>query len=203
MNDDILDVLIVEDNPGDAYMINEMLQNLKMNLSISVAEDGQEALDILNDQKARKPGLMILDLNMPRVNGFEVLEFMRSSPTLNKIPVVVMTGSLRKADEQTCLCLGAVGYCIKPASSEEMVRSGMCLRSHLEPLSRGKGKIGNSISSVKVSLYEFHGDEADIGIPLVLHERFVMDAFTEQIGQTFDLWRWPDDGLEARRGPDY
>jgi CheY-like chemotaxis protein len=49
MNDDILEVLIVEDNPGDAYMINEMLQGLNMNLKISVAEDGQEALDILND----------------------------------------------------------------------------------------------------------------------------------------------------------
>jgi chemotaxis family two-component system response regulator Rcp1 len=203
MNDDILEVLIVEDNPGDAYMINEMLQDLKMNLSISMAEDGQEALDILNDQTARMPGLMILDLNMPRVNGFELLEFMRSSPVLKKIPVVVMTGSLRKADEQTCLGLGAVSYCIKPASSEEIVRSEMCLRSHLEPLSRGKGKGGNSLSSVKVSLYEFHSDGAAIGLPLALQGQFVMDAFTEQIEQTLDLWRWPDGGLEARRGPDF
>ena len=199
MKEDILEVLIVEDNPGDAYMLNEMLRDLKMNLSISVAEDGQEALDILNDQKARMPGLIILDLNMPRVNGFEVLEFMRSSPTLRSIPVVVMTGSLRKADEQTCLGLGAVGYCIKPSSSEEIVRSQMCLKSHLEPLSRGKGKGGNSISSVKVSLYEFHMEGAT-SIPLVFQAKYVMDVFTEQ---TLDLWRWPDGGLEARRGPDF
>ena len=199
MKEDILEVLIVEDNPGDAYMLNEMLRDLKMNLSISVAEDGQEALDILNDQKARMPGLIILDLNMPRVNGFEVLEFMRSSPTLRSIPVVVMTGSLRKAAEQTCLGLGAVGYCIKPSSSEEIVRSQMCLKSHLEPLSRGKGKGGNSISSVKVSLYEFHMEGAT-SIPLVFQAKYVMDVFTEQ---TLDLWRWPDGGLEARRGPDF
>ena len=199
MKDDILEVLIVEDNPGDAYMINEMLRDLKMNLSISMAEDGQEALDILKDPTAKIPGLMILDLNMPRLNGFEVLEFMRSSAALRSIPVVVMTGSLRKADEQTCLGLGAVGYCIKPSSSEEIVRTRRCLKSHLEPLSRGKGKGGNSISSVKVSLYEFH-PEGDFGIPLAPHGEFVMDVFT---GQTLDLWRWPDGGLEARRGPDF
>ena len=199
MSDDILEVLIVEDNPGDAYMINEMLQGMNMKLNISVAEDGQEAFDILNDQTAGMPGLMILDLNMPRVNGFEVLEFLRSSPRLMSIPVVVMTGSLRKGDKETCLRLGAVDYCVKPASSEEMARTEMCLKSRLESLSSGKRKGGDSPSSVKVSLYEFSMYGAAISIPLALPRQFALDVFTEQ---TPDLWCWPDDGLEARRGPD-
>jgi CheY-like chemotaxis protein len=86
--------------------------------------------------------MMILDLNMARVNGFEVLEFLRSSPKLRSIPVVVMTGSLRKGDKEMCLRLGAVDYCQKPGSSEEIARSEMCLKSHVESLSRGKRKGG-------------------------------------------------------------
>ena len=81
-------------------MIKEMLNDLKLTLNITVAKDGQAALDILKNIRNGKPGLVILDLNLPKVNGFEVLTYIKSSQTLRSIPVVVMTGSLRGEDEQ-------------------------------------------------------------------------------------------------------
>jgi len=176
MSDDKLEVLIVEDNPGDAYMIKEMLQDLKLSMSIRVAKDGQAALNILKEGQSGAPGLIILDLNLPKVNGFEVLRFMKSSPSLRSIPVIVMTGSLRGEDEQTSRELGAVDYCLKPSTADEMERTAMCLRANLEPLSREKGRHGHG-PSVKMDLYNFDVDQRGWRPPTALPERSVMDAF--------------------------
>lgn len=151
MSENMLEVLIVEDNPGDAYMIKEMLGDLNLTLKVTVAKDGQAALEILKGTKNGKPGLVILDLNLPKVNGFEVLAFMKSSQNLKSIPVVVMTGSLRAEDEQRSRELGAVDYCIKPSTADEMERSEMCLRAHLEPLSKEKARNGTG-PSFKIGL---------------------------------------------------
>jgi CheY-like chemotaxis protein len=176
MSDNKLDVLIVEDNPGDAYIIKEMLKDLKLNLSITVAEDGQQALEILR-VKSGTPNLVILDLNLPKINGFEVLSYMKASPTLALIPVVVMTGSLRSEDEQRSREMGAVDYCIKPATADEMERSEMRLRVHLESLSRETSKNGASGPSVRTSRYDFHMERRDYRAPSPHRDRFVMDAF--------------------------
>jgi chemotaxis family two-component system response regulator Rcp1 len=182
MSENKLEVLIVEDNPGDAYMIKEMLTDLKLTLSITVAKDGQAALNILKDRQNGMPGLVILDLNLPKVNGFEVLTFMKSSPTLRSIPVVVMTGSLRGEDEQRSRELGAVDYCIKPSTADEMERSEMCLRAHLEPLSREKGRNGSG-PSIRINLNQYYSDIWGQRIPSQQRERFVMDAFNK------DSWK--------------
>lgn len=188
MSENKLEVLIVEDNPGDAYMIKEMLQDLKLKLNISVARDGQLALDILNDGNNALPGLVILDLNLPRVNGFDVLRFMKDSPKLKPIPVVIMTGSLRSEDEQRSRKLGAVDYCIKPATAEEIERSEMCLRAHLESLSRVKGAKGGSLHSFsnQLYLYDLNLNKECKGVLMPHRERFVMDAFNHQ---PWDLWK--------------
>ena len=76
---------------------------------------------------------MILDLNLPRMDGFDVLRMMKADDGLRSIPVVVMTGSLKKEDENKARSLGAADYCIKPATVEEMETTLMCLRGHLGP----------------------------------------------------------------------
>jgi CheY-like chemotaxis protein len=166
----------VEDNPGDAYMIKEMLNDLNLSLSMTVAKDGQAALNILKSIQNGKPGLVILDLNLPKVNGFEVLTFMKSSQALRSIPVVVMTGSLRHEDEQRSRELGAVDYCIKPSTVDEMERSEMCLRAHLEPLSKEKA-MNNSGPSVKLNLYNFNSEWREQRPPAPNYGLSVMDAF--------------------------
>ncbi|HEY3420261.1 MAG TPA: response regulator [Methanomassiliicoccales archaeon] len=177
MSDNRLEVLIVEDNPGDAYIIKELLKDLKLNLNITLAEDGQEAVNFLKAKRNGTPGLVILDLNLPKINGFEVLSFMKSSQQLATIPVVVMTGSLRREDEQKSRELGAADYCIKPATVEEMERSEMCLRAHLEPLSRQRENKSGNGPSVRVSHHDYCSPGRDCRAPTPKCDRFVVDAY--------------------------
>lgn len=117
-----LQVLLVEDNQGDAFLIKEMLHDTGIDLSISVAENGQKALDMLNRAvggNASSYDLVILDLNLPKVHGLEVLSYMKSMHGLKQITVVIMTGSLNHDDETKARALGANNYMIKPSSNEE------------------------------------------------------------------------------------
>ena len=132
MNRKGMKVMIVEDNRGDAIIIEEMLNDLKLELKITLAKDGQEALDIMSDGQDDVPDMVILDLNLPRVDGFDVLRYMRAKDTLSSIPVMVMTGSLRLEDEKRSRELGATDYCIKPATAGEMDRTTLCLKKNLE-----------------------------------------------------------------------
>jgi chemotaxis family two-component system response regulator Rcp1 len=117
-----LQVLLVEDNQGDAFLIKEMLRDTGIDLDISVAENGQKALDMLNRASGVGKGpydLVILDLNLPKVHGMEVLSYMKSMHGLKQITVVIMTGSLNRDDEIKARALGANNYLIKPSSNEE------------------------------------------------------------------------------------
>jgi CheY-like chemotaxis protein len=125
-------VLIIEDNPGDVVIVEALLQELKVDLNISIAKDGHEALNILVNGRNGLPDLIILDLNLPKVHGFDVLKFIKADETLRAISVVVMTGSLRTEDEAISRELGASDYCLKPATILEMERTKMCLRGHLD-----------------------------------------------------------------------
>ncbi len=150
MNGNKMRVLIVEDNPGDAYMIEEMLHDLKMELSITVIEDGKQAVETL--LRALTPDMVILDLNLPRMNGFDVLACMKAESSLSSVPVIVMTGSLRREDEIKARSMGAAEYCIKPPTTIEMEVTKMCLRNHLEIISRNKGNERDASPSTSVNL---------------------------------------------------
>jgi CheY-like chemotaxis protein len=176
MNYGTISVLIVEDNPGDVFMIKEMLHDLQMDLNISVAKDGQLAMDMMKDQNNVLPGLMILDLNLPRLSGFEVLRLMKASPTLSPIPVVVMTGSLRKKDEQKSRELGAIDYCMKPATFEEIERSKIELRAHLESVPRSQRNGAASGPSFKMTMNNFHLVCRVPKAPTLHQDRFMMDG---------------------------
>lgn len=146
MNGKCLAVLIVEDNPGDAFMIKEMLNDLKLDLKVTVVKDGQEALDVLSDGRGILPDLVILDLNLPKVDGFDVLKYMKARQKLNPIPVVVMTGSSRIEDEKRSRQLGAADYCIKPATLDEMDGTVLSLRRNLELLPPKGKSVGSDVS---------------------------------------------------------
>ncbi len=84
MSDNIA-VLIVEDNPGDTGIIKEILSDLKMDLNVTTAEDGLEAINLLKNKEKDVPDLVILDLNLPRMDGFEVLRLMKEDDELRSI----------------------------------------------------------------------------------------------------------------------
>ena len=88
--------------------------------------------------RERTPDLVILDLNLPRMNGFDVLACMKAESSLGSIPVIVMTGSLRKEDEVRARSLGAADYCIKPATFIEIERARGCLKAQLEIINCNK-----------------------------------------------------------------
>ncbi|WP_423600634.1 response regulator [Roseateles sp. MS654] len=113
-----LSVLLIEDNPGDADLVIETLEQGKLRLDIAVAVDGAQALTRLLRQPPHEvtesPDLILLDLNLPKVSGREVLERIKQEPALKEIPVVVLTSSDAEHDIVKSYQLGANCYVTKP-----------------------------------------------------------------------------------------
>ncbi|MGH7739311.1 MAG: response regulator [bacterium] len=117
-------VLLVEDNPGDVILIREVFKSSKRPIEVSRAADGLEALDYLKGrgafQDAPRPDLILLDLNMPKKSGFEVLEEIKSDPKLSEIPVVVLTNSKLDTDVGQAYESNANFYMVKPSDLERL-----------------------------------------------------------------------------------
>ena len=123
-------ILMVEDNPTDVMITKEALEHAKVLNTLHVVEDGMEALDFLHRRgkyaKAPQPDLILLDLNMPRKNGQEVLAEVKADKRLKQIPVVVLTTSKAEEDVIKAYGLHANCYVIKPVDFDvfaEVVRS--------------------------------------------------------------------------------
>lgn len=116
-----VNVLVVEDSPADVRLIREALKNATIPVQITVAHDGVEAMQYLHDseQTAALPDLMLLDLNLPRKNGREVLAEVKTSPQLKQIPVLVMTSSRSDDDVNQAYALNANCYIAKPYDFHE------------------------------------------------------------------------------------
>lgn len=116
-------VLLIEDSRADAFLVTDILESLDLCIRVTRARDGAQAIDILLKDDGRSqqpiPDLVILDLNLPRVHGFEVLSRMKASDYLRKTPVVVVTGSLNKDDEVRARSMGVIDYLLKPSGGEE------------------------------------------------------------------------------------
>jgi CheY-like chemotaxis protein len=114
-------ILLAEDLPADAGLVRAALQEGKFYCSLDVVEDGEQALAYLRGEiaEARRPDLVLLDLNLPRLNGREVLAAMKQDAELRSIPVVVLTTSDVERDIEASYSLGAVGFVTKPLDVNE------------------------------------------------------------------------------------
>jgi two-component system, chemotaxis family, response regulator Rcp1 len=120
----LLKILLVEDSPSDVRLTREALKDSPVPVQITVARDGVEAMDYLQQAKlgfADRPDLVLLDLNLPRKNGREVLAEVKSSPALKQIPVVVLTSSKSEEDISEAYSLNANCYITKPGDLTEYV----------------------------------------------------------------------------------
>lgn len=114
------DVLIVEDRPEDAEMVKMALERRIRGVTVQIARDGAEAIEFLTNPDAPvRPRLVLLDLKMPRVDGFEVLEMLRDDERTVSIPVVVMSSSALEPDVRRAYALGANSYVVKPTDFDE------------------------------------------------------------------------------------
>ncbi len=120
-----VEILLVEDNPADVALTGEALQEGKMLNNLHVVNDGVEAMEFLHRegkyQSAPRPDLILLDLNLPRKNGREVLEEIRADPELTVIPVVIMTVSKDEKDIYETYRLHANCYIRKPVRFGEFI----------------------------------------------------------------------------------
>ena len=121
-----IDILLVEDNAGDARLVREMFQEAKLVNSLTVVGDGVEALACLRREgkyaTMKQPDLVLLDLNLPRKDGREVLAEIRKDPELKRIPVVVLTGSKAEEDILQAYDLDADAYLSKPIDLYQILR---------------------------------------------------------------------------------
>ncbi|TDI91079.1 MAG: response regulator [Caldithrix sp.] len=121
-----IEVLLVEDDPGDVELTQESLLDSKLKINQTVVNDGVEALDYLRKQngyaKATRPDLILLDLNMPRKDGREVLAELKIDDNLKTIPVVVLTTSEADQDILKSYGLGCNCYVTKPVGLEQFSR---------------------------------------------------------------------------------
>jgi len=115
-------VLLVEDDPGDVLMTKEAFEHYKLNNVLHVVTDGEQALQFLRRTggyaDAPRPGLILLDLNLPRLDGLEVLAELKADPALKVIPVVILTTSQAQQDVLRSYALHANAYVSKPVDFE-------------------------------------------------------------------------------------
>ena len=121
----VIDVLLVEDDPGDVLMTREAFEDNKVANRLAVVSDGESALAYLRKEgehaEARTPDLVLLDLNLPRVDGREVLEAMKNDEALRSIPVVVLTTSEAEEDVVRSYALHANAYVTKPVDFDRFI----------------------------------------------------------------------------------
>ncbi|MBN3869442.1 MAG: response regulator [Nostoc sp. JL33] len=121
-----IEVLLVEDNPGDAELTRIALEDSKISIHLNVVEDGVEAMAFLRKQekyvKAAHPDIVLLDLNLPRKDGREVLAEMKGDENLKRIPVVILTTSQAEEDILKAYNLSANCYITKPVDFDQFVK---------------------------------------------------------------------------------
>ena len=109
-------ILLVEDSKSDARLIKEFLKGIEFNIVLHTVNDGIKAMDFLyRHYKYDCPDIMILDLNLPRMSGIEVLKKMKNDPGLKRIPVIILTTSDAQEDIDECCKNHADCYLVKPA----------------------------------------------------------------------------------------
>ena len=127
-----LHILLVEDNKGDVILTLEVFQDLLMNNVVSVVEDGEQAIQYLENKDkfadAILPDLILLDINMPKIDGKEVLKYIQHQPHLQHILVIMLTTSASPNDLEDCKKAKADYYIIKPLDSENFLNAIRALK---------------------------------------------------------------------------
>ena len=129
-----LNFVLAEDNPGDVFLIRRALDAQHLSYDLLVVKDGEAAIEYVTEAGAgrHKIDLLMLDLNLPRRDGFEVLSYFRDQPNFAHIPAIVLTSSDSPQDRERCLSLGASRYFQKPSSLPQYMEIGKVVKDLIE-----------------------------------------------------------------------
>ena len=116
-------ILLVEDDRVDAMTVERALGDLKIANPLEITTNGEEALAFLRDPEKEMPCIILLDLNMPKMNGIEFLQVMKNDENLKRTPVIVLTTSGEEEDKTESFNLGVAGYIMKPADYVQFVEA--------------------------------------------------------------------------------
>ena len=139
-------ILLVDDSENDLALMKFAFMKAGVNSQLQMVHDGEEAIVYLRGEGAYTdrdkfplPAVILLDLNMPKKNGYEVLAWLRSVPALKRLSTIILTASMRPEDIERAFDLGANAYLVKPTALEDLVATLRCLRdwvqiNHFPPL---------------------------------------------------------------------
>jgi len=120
-----IEILLIEDDPGDVLLTREALKESKLAINLSIVNDGVDALEFLRREgkytNAMRPQLILLDLNLPKKDGREVLTEVKGDSKLKRIPIVVLTASRAETDINKCYNLHANAYVVKPVNLDDFL----------------------------------------------------------------------------------
>ena len=123
-------LLYVEDDNAAYFLLELALREVDPEIQLSRASDGEQAITMLqaaSSANALRPDLILLDLNLPKKNGFQVLQSLKATESLRSIPVIVFTTSSRATDRENCLALGAQDYLVKPQTLTALMEAAKAL----------------------------------------------------------------------------
>lgn len=123
-------VLLVEDDRVDAMTVKRAIRQIKMQHPLIHAENGEEALEYLKNPSNEKPWIILLDLNMPKMNGIEFLQVAKRDDVFKSIPVVVLTTSKEQQDRIESFKFGVAGYMIKPVDYSQFVEMMQAIKMY-------------------------------------------------------------------------
>lgn len=115
-----LKILLIEDDTIELMKLNRAMLSLNMNHEVTEAKNGEDALELLLKEKYY-PDIILLDLNMPKINGIEFLSILKTNESLKFIPTIILTTSSNERDLLACFNLGIAGYIIKPLKYEDYI----------------------------------------------------------------------------------
>jgi len=123
-------ILLVEDDRIDVMMFKRAVEELNITSPLVQANNGEEALQYLRDESNEKPGIILLDLNMPKMNGIEFLKVVKADDILKTIPVVVLTTSQEEEDVIESFKLSIAGYMVKPHNYKKLMKTIASIESY-------------------------------------------------------------------------
>lgn len=127
------ELLIIEDNPGDVRLLEEAFRELEANIHIRVARDGAEGLEMVlaptPQLPGKRPDLILLDLNLPKISGHDVLMRLKSNPLTSRIPVIILTSSRAESDVRRAYESHANAYLKKPSTLDGLMSAAQDIKS--------------------------------------------------------------------------